>query len=103
MNKHRLQAFADMGGTTTHDGLAVHLDVVTLTKSLFKETEAISCSLSVLVLKVGIDKANGHKGQALTLLGVTANPIQTAHSNSARATKVAGLYEGASDDAKYIQ
>ena len=58
--------------------------------------------LHTLYLKVGADKANGHKGQALTTLGISTNPVAKKYSNSALETKVAGMYEGAGDDAKSI-
>ena len=58
--------------TSTHGGLSVHIDALKLMKRLATEDLEAFPHLKEFVFKVGADKAEGHKGQSVVMLGVTS-------------------------------
>ena len=89
----------DAGGKKTHGGMAVTVDAPKLIQKLCLEDLQRFPGIKEMTLKVGADKAGGHKGQDLVSMCVTANPLMKANSNSALESKVLAMYEGAGDDA----
>ena len=75
LDKDRFASFSGYGGTVTHNGLAVHMDALQMVKRLFERDLQQNPMLHTLTLKIGIDAANGHKGQSLTCLGIASNPV----------------------------
>ena len=98
----RRHSLIEAGGTKTHGGLSVHVDTHKLVRRICSEDIKQCPDLKTLILKVGADKAQGHKGQSLVSMCVSSNPVVKAFSNSSAESKLLCIYEGAGDDAESI-
>ena len=95
----RRDAMTEAGGVKTHGGLAVQVDATKLITKLCSQDLRQYPDIEKLIVKVGADKAGGHKGQDIVSMCVTTNPTIKPASNSALESKVLCMYEGAKDDA----
>ena len=83
-----------------HHIQAVHVDGAKLIHRLFAADLKRYPGLERMTLKVGADKAEGHRGQSIVAICSTTNPSMKPYSNSARESKLLCLYEGGGDDAE---